>query len=113
MSNLGNKETMAKNLSHYVQRSGKTQKELSEVVGVATSTFNDWMKARRYPRIDKIEMLARYFGITKADLIEEKPATLDGFSENKQALIDFARLVPEDKAAMVLRILKSIVEDET
>lgn len=112
MSNLGNKETMAKNLSYYVQRSGKTQKELSEIVNVGTSTFNDWMKARRYPRIDKIEMLARYFGITKADLIEEKPAIVDEFSENKQALIDFARLVPEDKAAMVLRVLKSIVEDE-
>lgn len=72
MSNLGNKEVMAKNLHYYVERSGKTQKEMSEIVGVATSTFNDWMKAKAYPRIDKIELLANYFGILKSDLIEDK-----------------------------------------
>jgi len=72
MSNIGNKKTMAKNLSHYVELSGKTQKELSEIVGVAYSTFNDWTNGKKYPRIDKIEMLANYFGISKSDLIEEK-----------------------------------------
>jgi DNA-binding XRE family transcriptional regulator len=41
MSNIGNKETMAKNLAYYVRISGKTQKEVAEVVGVATTTFND------------------------------------------------------------------------
>lgn len=72
MSNIGNKETLAKNLKFYMDKSGRTQKEMSEVVGVAASTFNDWMKAKKYPRIDKIEMLADYFGIKKSDLIEEK-----------------------------------------
>lgn len=72
MSNLGNKETMSKNLKYYVEKSGKTQKDLCEIFGVATSTFNDWMKAKKYPRIDKIEIMAKYFGILKSDLIEEK-----------------------------------------
>ena len=72
MSGLGNKEIMARNLSYYVEKSGRTQKELAEMVGVATSTFNDWMKAKNYPRIDKIEILSNYFGIQKSDLIEEK-----------------------------------------
>ena len=43
---------------------------------------------------------------------KEKPADYGGMSENKKALIDFALRVPEDKAAMVLRVLKSIVEDD-
>lgn len=72
MSNIGNKKTMSENLSYYVELSGKTQKELSEVVGVAYSTFNDWVKGKKYPRIDKIEILANYFGILKSDLIEER-----------------------------------------
>lgn len=70
-TNLGNKQVMAKNLTHYVERSGKSQKELAEMTGVATSTFNDWMKGKKYPRIDKIEMLANFFGIMKSDLIED------------------------------------------
>ena len=72
MSNIGNKETMARNLAYYVERSGRTQKELAGVVGVAPSTFNDWMKAKKYPRIDKIEILANYFGVEKSDLIENR-----------------------------------------
>lgn len=72
MTNIGNKEVLANNLAYYVERSGKSQKELAEMVGVATSTFNDWMKGKKYPRIDKIEMLANFFGILKSDLIEER-----------------------------------------
>lgn len=72
MSSIGNKEIFAKNLSYYVDKSGKSQKELAEVAGVAPSTFNDWIKGKKYPRIDKIEILANYFRILKSDLIEEK-----------------------------------------
>lgn len=114
MTNIGNKEILAKNLCYYVERSGKSQKELSELVGVSPSTFNDWVKAKKYPRIDKIEMLANYFGILKSDLIEdkkEKPSTDHALSENRQALIDFAKSVPEDKADMILRVMKSILGD--
>ena len=72
MSNLGNKEIMSKNLQYYMNKTGKSQKELAEIVGVSTSTFNDWIKAKNYPRIDKIEILASYFKILKSDLIEER-----------------------------------------
>lgn len=72
MSGLGNKQIFAKNLSYYIDKSGRTQKELAEIVGVAYSSFNEWVNAKKYPRIDKIELLANYFGIQKSDLIEEK-----------------------------------------
>lgn len=72
MSNIGNKETMAKNLYYFLEKSGMTQKEMAEIVGVAPSTFNDWMRAKKYPRIDKIEIMANHWGILKSDLIEEK-----------------------------------------
>ena len=72
MVTMENKEIMAMNLAFYLEKSGKTQKEMAEIVGVATSTFNDWMKGKKYPRIDKIQLLADYFGIKKADLIESK-----------------------------------------
>lgn len=72
MSNIGNKKTMSENLQYYIKRSGRTQREISEVVGVAPSTFNEWVKGNKYPRIDKIEILANYFGILKSDLIEDR-----------------------------------------
>ena len=33
--------------------------------------FTDWVKGNSYPRIDKIELMANYFGISKADLVED------------------------------------------
>ena len=88
MTNLGNKEIMAKNLMYYVVRSGKTQKEIAAIVGVAPSTFNDWLKAKKYPRIDKIEILADYFGILKSDLIEEKSQSHKDMQKNNDVMAD-------------------------
>lgn len=74
MSNIGNKRVMANNLLYYVERSGKTQKEIAESINVSPSTFNTWINGSKYPRIDKIEMLANLFGIMKSDLIEDRSA---------------------------------------
>ena len=115
MTSLGNKTVMAKNLTYYVERSGKTQKELAEVVGVATSTFNDWMKAKKYPRIDKIEQLANYFGILKSDLIEDKdqndvsPDKLP-LTEGAQLMLDLFNQVPEDKQRIVIEMIRAALK---
>ena len=55
-----------------MELSGKTQKELAEITGVSAPTFNEWVNAKKFPRIDKIQTLADYFNIQKSDLIEEK-----------------------------------------
>lgn len=62
----------ARNLRKYMERSGKTQRDLAEIVGVSSATMSDWLNEKKYPRIDKIEILANYFQILKSDLIEEK-----------------------------------------
>ena len=71
MSNLGNKEIMAKNIQYYMDKYDKTRQEMCEALGVKYTTFTDWVKGNSYPRIDKIELMANYFGISKADLVED------------------------------------------
>ena len=109
MSGIGNKKIFAKNLSYYVKRSGRDQKEIAEALGVAASTFNEWVKGKKYPRIDKIEMLANYFGILKSDLIEDKeeknPPEELVLSEGEKRLVDLFRRGPEEKQELVLQIL--------
>lgn len=59
------------------------------------------------------QKIAGYFGITVDELYgeeKEKPTEDDGLTENKKALIDFAKSVPDDKAAMILKVIRSIVE---
>ena len=72
MSKEWSKEVFAKNLKHYMDLSEKNQKDVAEIVGVTAPTFNEWINGKKYPRIDKIQKLADYFGILKSDLIEEK-----------------------------------------
>ena len=72
MSSLGNKEIMAKNIQYYMELYGKTRQEMCDSLGVKYTTFTDWVKGNSYPRIDKIELMANYFGISKADLVEDR-----------------------------------------
>ena len=107
-----NKKIMARNIKRYMEQKGVTNQQLCEDLGFKYTTFVDWIKAVTYPRIGKIEAMADYFGIMKSDLIEEKekPVIDDGLSDSQRKLIEFAKTVPEDKAAMILRVMQSIVE---
>ena len=72
-NNLGNKQIMAKNILKYMERDGKSRHEVCHDLGISYTTFTDWVKGKTYPRIDKIELLANYFRINKADLVEDHP----------------------------------------
>ena len=91
------KEVFAKNLRYYMESRGKNQKELAEIVGVSAPTMNDWLKAKKYPRIDKIDMLADYFGILKSDLIEEKTEEHREMQKKNDALSDIIVELRTDK----------------
>lgn len=71
-NNLGNKETMARNIRYYMDLNRVTAVDMCKVLGVSQSAFSFWLNAKTYPRIDKIEMMAKYFGVSKADLVEER-----------------------------------------
>lgn len=72
MSDLGNKEIFSKNLKHYMDLHNKDRNDVCKDLNFPYTTFAEWYNGKIYPRIDKIEMLANYFGIKKSDLIERK-----------------------------------------
>lgn len=76
MGDLGNKEIFAKNLQYYMKLNNKDRNDLSRDLDLPYTTITSWCKGEFYPRIDKIQLLANYFNIQKADLVESKE-TLD------------------------------------
>lgn len=97
MTKFATKEVFAKNLSYYLEKTGRTQKEVAEMLEVSTSTFNDWVKGKKYPRMDKVEKLAAYFGILKSDLIEEKTEEHREMQKKNDTLSDIViRLQTDD-----------------
>ena len=62
----------AKNLRDMMCDRGLAQKDIAKICRVSTSSVSTWCKGINIPRMDKIEMLAQYFGIKKSDLIQAK-----------------------------------------
>ncbi len=99
---------------------GMTQEELAEKVGVKKSAVAKWENGRVSEiKRSNLKMLSEALGIAPVRLLgdysqfvnNKKPTDDDdGLSENVRKLIDFAKSVPEDKAAMVLQVMKTIVE---
>lgn len=66
-----NKKIFAKNLNYYMTTNNKTQSDIVTDLNLTASTVSDWANGKKYPRVDKMQLLADYFGILKSDLTEE------------------------------------------
>ena len=110
MTNLGNKDVFAKNLKKYMQLNGKTRNEVCHALGLKYTTFADWVNGKKYPRMDKIEMLANYFGIKKSDLIEDNDSFLIELVEDSNK---DERLLAYERNIAITNLLNEIKEMNT
>ena len=112
MSDLGNKQVFAKNLTYYMNVHNIDRNKICSDLDIPYTTLSDWLNAKKYPRIDSIEMLANYFEIKKSDLIESKQKNA---SQTKlDVLYSKARdkLSPDSAATMEFILQKTIEEYE-
>lgn len=72
MANQDQKDILSKNLKTYLDRKGLSQTDLAKELGYPEMTVSNWVNAKFYPRIDKIQEMADFFGINKSDLMEDK-----------------------------------------
>lgn len=110
MSDLGNKEIMARNIKRYMSLNDIDRNQMCHDLNIKYTTLCDWLNGNTYPRIDKIELMANYFHITKADLVE-------GSSINQLIDPDIRRIerarknMPEaDKKFMMDMLMRSFSE---
>lgn len=68
---MSNKSVFAQNLNRLMLEKGKSRRDVCAALGLSYYTYTDWCNGKKYPRMDKVEMLANYFGVLKSDLIEE------------------------------------------
>ncbi len=106
-----NRNVFANNLRYQMLINRKTRKDISDALGVSYFTVSDWVNGKKYPRMDKVELLASYFGIQKSDLIEVRSEEKDSpdepkLTEGEKMLIELFRCVPEEQQAMVLEMIR-------
>ena len=105
-----NNYIFSKNLKLFITKSGRDRKEVAEDLEIPYSTLTDWINGKKYPRIDNIEKIAKYFGVSKSNLIEdfeEKQKDNDVLATiivqlriNKELLDVTERLIKLDKAKL-------------
>lgn len=69
------KDIFSQNLKFYMNRANKTQADLSIDLGITASTVSDWANAKKYPRVDKMQLIANYLGVLISDLRENHAIT--------------------------------------
>ncbi len=81
---------MASNIRRHLEKKNMNPKEFSKAMNFKYSTVLDWVNAKTYPRIDKIELMANYFNVEKSDLVEMYSPKIISATEinNKVALLD-------------------------
>ena len=70
------KEIMVNNLKKQLNRKGISQTMMARDLNIPEMTVSNWVKGKTYPRPDKIQLMADYFGITRTQLTEEAPSNL-------------------------------------
>lgn len=59
------------NLKKFMEYKNISRKKLSEDLNIKYSTICEWIKGTMLPRADKMNIVAKYFGITSSDLLED------------------------------------------
>lgn len=101
------KNTLANNLKNLLEKHGKTQTDMARDLDLHESTVSSWMNAAKYPRRDKVELMADYFNVMPSDLTDEhkeEPKTLaahlegsDYTQEELDKILEFAEMVRKSR----------------
>ena len=90
-------------------------------IGISKGLLTD-LKMGRRSGVSAVtaQKIAAYFDVSVGYLLgeeemgikKEQPTEIDGLSEKRKALMQFAMEVPEDKAEMILQVMKTILKND-
>ena len=96
-------ETFGNRLRALRKKSGLTQEELAEAIGVHLNSVSLWENGEYTPKTQSIKALAKALGVSEADLLNDSPPDNSGRwvlsitvrQELKEEVIDLAKPIPE------------------
>ena len=81
------KRIFAENLQYFLELRGRSRNDIMRLLSVTSSTVSDWMNANKYPRVDKMQIMADYLNVKLSDL-REKKEPIDNEKERFSQLFD-------------------------
>ena len=86
---MDSRDVFIHNLNTTMKDRKVSRKELAKGLNVPYTTLTDWCTGRIFPRVEKINMIADYFGIKKSDLLEEMIETEDDSLDDDTVIVEF------------------------
>ena len=107
-NSLGNKKIMANNIRRHLDSLGLNVKDFATLMNFKYTTVLDWVNAKTYPRIDKIELMANYFKVDKSDLVERYTPSTSLLQQINDTVV---QLTPSNQK-IVLRTSEELLENQ-
>lgn len=100
-TNEEQQEIFSANLQRLIEGSGKRQSDIADDLEISHQLLNSWVRGKRLPRMGKVEMLARYFHVSVAELVNKRVESDDGYYSDIETA-EIANRVLNDKDLRVL-----------
>jgi transcriptional regulator with XRE-family HTH domain len=96
-------ERFGKRLTYYLERNGMMQKDLCDILNVSKTTVSNWCKGAKAPRMNKIDEICKFLGITRTHLMgsDEEVAKLEGNLDEDKMLTKFNNLSAEQQKQLI------------
>jgi ribosome-binding protein aMBF1 (putative translation factor) len=75
----------------------KSRQDISDALEISYFTVTSWVNGTKYPRMNKVEQLAKYFGILISDLVEEKTVEHRKMQKKNDTLSDIVIRLQTDE----------------
>lgn len=111
--------TLYKRISELCKAQGVSGSRMCLDLGMSKSILSDIKSGRKKGvSTDTAQKMAAYLNVSVGYLLgeeeekKEQPTEYGELSDKRKALIDFAMSVPEDRADMLLQVMKAILKDD-
>ena len=112
MNNIDNRMILSTNLKRLMSKKGIDRREFCTRLGFKYTTVSEWLAGNKYPRIDKIEKMAQYFGVNKSELIEPHLKEIPKVPPNATPIDDLVSELFADRPDILALLTNGVYDDE-
>lgn len=101
------------NIKQLCEKKGVKPTVACKESGAGKDLINQIERRRSLPSVEKVQLLAEYFGVTTSELLGEtkKPTVRDdGLTDGEQALLDLFRQLTPEQQEMVIRMVQAAAD---
>lgn len=82
---------IASNLVRLLKVRNRTQLELAEYLGVTQATISNWCNGIKMPRMDKIDLICKFFDIRRSQLMDEPSSSSEADQADRLFIEKYSR----------------------